>query len=90
MEKQEFRLIIELENRGPGMLENLQVTLSIPEGLSVIDGTREKQFASLAPSQSFIYDVGLRADMPMSMLDGKTILASFNHSCIEGKTHIDL
>ncbi|MFQ5978265.1 MAG: hypothetical protein ACE5OZ_09065 [Candidatus Heimdallarchaeota archaeon] len=89
-EAHECRLIVELENKGPGTVENLQIALSIPNGLSLIDGTPKKQLASLAPSQNFSYDLGLRSDVAMNMLTGKELLVEFNYALVEGTTRLIL
>jgi hypothetical protein len=89
-EAHQCRLIIELENKGPGILENLRITLSIPDGLSILDGTQEKQLASLGPSQNFSYEVRLRSDVAFNMLSGKEILIELNHSPVEGITQLIL
>lgn len=89
-EAHECRLIVELENKGPGTVENLQIALSIPKGLSLIDGTPKKELVSLAPSQNFSYDLGLRSDVAMNMLKGKELLVEFNYAPVEGKTRLIL
>ncbi|MHA2498294.1 MAG: hypothetical protein ACXAEL_01890 [Candidatus Hodarchaeales archaeon] len=89
-EAHQCRLIIELENKGPGIVEDLRIALSIPDGLSILDGTQEKQLASLAPSQNFSYEIGLRSDVAFNMLSGKEILMKLNHSPVEGITQLKL
>ncbi|MFX0114109.1 MAG: hypothetical protein ACFFB3_06145 [Candidatus Hodarchaeota archaeon] len=89
-EAHQCRLIVELENKGPGTVEDLRITLSIPDGLSIIDGTHEKQLFSLAPSQSFSYELGLRSDVAMNMLTGKELSIEINHSPVEGTTRLIL
>ncbi|MFW9914239.1 MAG: hypothetical protein ACFFGZ_01405 [Candidatus Thorarchaeota archaeon] len=89
-EAHQCRLIVELENKGPGILEDLRIAVSIPEGLSILDGTQEKQLASLAPSQNFSYEIGLRSDVAFNMLSGKEILIQLNHSPVEGITQLRL
>ncbi|MHA2496835.1 MAG: hypothetical protein ACXAEI_15265, partial [Candidatus Hodarchaeales archaeon] len=70
--------------------EDLRIALSIPDGLSILDGTQEKQLASLAPSQNFSYEIGLRSDVAFNMLSGKEILMKLNHSPVEGITQLKL
>lgn len=89
-EDHQCRLIVELENKGPGIIEDLRIALSIPDGLSILDGTQEKQLASLAPSQNFSYEIGLRSDVAFNMLSGKEILMKLNHSPVEGITLLRL
>jgi hypothetical protein len=89
-EAHQCRLIIELENKGPGTVEDLRITLSIPDGLSLIEGTHEKQLLSLAPSQTFSYELGLRSDVTMNMLTGKELFIEINHSLVEGTTRLTL
>ncbi len=86
----EYNLVVELRNKGPGNVENLQVNLDIPDGFSITDGTKTKQLANFAPSQNFIFELALRADLTINMLKGREISANINHPNVDGTTRISI
>ncbi|MHA1972147.1 MAG: hypothetical protein ACTSW1_04070 [Candidatus Hodarchaeales archaeon] len=72
-EDMEYIVYISVENIGKTALQDIEITLEIPEGVTLKEGTSEKSISTLVEGEIFTYEIKLQFDLEKTHFEGHVI-----------------
>lgn len=82
-EDHEYIVSVIAENIGKISLQDLQIKIELPEGVTIAQGTEEKFISSLAEGETFSFEISFKFDLEQTHFDGRVIRSQ----CFIGDQH---